>query len=296
MHGPSPRLYCSSSMRALTGSLVQIEPHGTSPDINMTPAPLIPVTSALISQRRLVSTSARIPFRDEQGEDPEPTLAAHRAAPRARTTVRSPAERGFDEAPLSTTGCSRDYSGVRATGDWGNSQAGRSFERPPEATLAPRRWLGRRAARPLSGRPPAARRHQMGGPSARSSGVSRGNTAGDEPHRLRPVGRGRPAGFVRANVVRGLGTLDPTGRPRGRDVVLRRDSRQERPRDPQERGVHPAPLDSPSRSAWPQRGRSVVPRTTTSDQRSADLEPVESVRGPAGMMSAVADDSRQEPA
>ena len=45
-------------MRALTALLVHIEPRGTSPDINMTPAPFMPVTSALISQTRRVSTSA----------------------------------------------------------------------------------------------------------------------------------------------------------------------------------------------------------------------------------------------
>ena len=45
-------------MRALTALLVHTEPCATSSDINMTPAPSIPVTSALISQRRVVATSA----------------------------------------------------------------------------------------------------------------------------------------------------------------------------------------------------------------------------------------------
>ena len=89
-------------------------------------------------------------------------------------------------------------SGVRATGDWGNSQAGRSFERPPAATLA-----HPAVARSTSG--PAVVRLTARRPSP-PDGWSSGEIlrclprqhAGDEPpHPLRPV-RPRPTGWIRS--------------------------------------------------------------------------------------------------
>jgi hypothetical protein len=41
-HGPSPRVYCSSSISWLTWSVVHNDPRGMSPDISMTAAPLTP--------------------------------------------------------------------------------------------------------------------------------------------------------------------------------------------------------------------------------------------------------------
>ena len=70
-----------------------------------------------------------IPIRDEQGDDPEPSLTAHRRAPKARATVRYAAERGFDETPLSTTGCSRDCVWCTSHRGLGQLRDGRSFER-----------------------------------------------------------------------------------------------------------------------------------------------------------------------
>ena len=53
MHGPSPRVYCSSSISALTSSVVHTDPCGTLPVvISMIPAPLSSVTSAQTSHKR----------------------------------------------------------------------------------------------------------------------------------------------------------------------------------------------------------------------------------------------------
>src|SRR5512140_1462938 len=43
-HGPSPSVYCSSSIRWLTSSLVHNDPRGISPDISITPAPVTPAS------------------------------------------------------------------------------------------------------------------------------------------------------------------------------------------------------------------------------------------------------------
>ena len=57
--------------------MVHTEPRGTSPDISMIPAPVMPVTSAHTSQSRFVS-SFRRPAGDEVSEDAGPALAWHR--------------------------------------------------------------------------------------------------------------------------------------------------------------------------------------------------------------------------
>ena len=44
-------------MSALTSLVVHTEPRGTSPDISMIPAPVMPVTSAHTSHSRFVSSS-----------------------------------------------------------------------------------------------------------------------------------------------------------------------------------------------------------------------------------------------
>ena len=56
MHGPSPSVYCNSSITALTAFVVHTEPWGRSPDSSMMPAPDISVTSALTSHSRFASS------------------------------------------------------------------------------------------------------------------------------------------------------------------------------------------------------------------------------------------------
>ncbi len=63
-------------MRALTSSVVQTVPLGTSPDISMRPAPDIPVTSAQASQSRFVSSAKRTAG-SETTKDSKPTFAGH---------------------------------------------------------------------------------------------------------------------------------------------------------------------------------------------------------------------------
>ena len=51
-HGPSPSVYCSSSITWLTSSLVHNDPRGISPDISMTPAPVTPAIPGHTSHSR----------------------------------------------------------------------------------------------------------------------------------------------------------------------------------------------------------------------------------------------------
>jgi hypothetical protein len=53
--GPSPNVYCNSSIRALTSLDVHTDPCGRKPAINMMPAPLISVTSAHTTHSRDVA-------------------------------------------------------------------------------------------------------------------------------------------------------------------------------------------------------------------------------------------------
>ena len=53
-HGPSPSVNCSSSIVALTSFVVHTEPCGCSSIISMIPAPVISVTSAQTTHRRVV--------------------------------------------------------------------------------------------------------------------------------------------------------------------------------------------------------------------------------------------------
>ena len=65
-------------MSALTSSVVHTDPRGTSPDISMIPAPLMPVTSAHTSQRREVSTPGAS-SRTSRAEDAQPPFTGHRS-------------------------------------------------------------------------------------------------------------------------------------------------------------------------------------------------------------------------
>ena len=55
MHGPSPSVYCSSSISVLTAFVVHTEPCGSSPDNSMIPAPDIRVISAHTTHSRVAS-------------------------------------------------------------------------------------------------------------------------------------------------------------------------------------------------------------------------------------------------
>ena len=59
--GPSPRVYCNSSIRSLTALLEHTEPCCTSPVMSMMPAPLMSATSAQTSHSRAGSGSAADP-------------------------------------------------------------------------------------------------------------------------------------------------------------------------------------------------------------------------------------------
>ncbi len=73
MHGPSPRVYCNSSISALTSLVVHTDPCGVSPDKSMMPAPLISVSSAETLHRRVTS--------------PVPSSRARRASTRSRRSA-----------------------------------------------------------------------------------------------------------------------------------------------------------------------------------------------------------------
>ena len=56
MHGPSPNVYCNSSIRALTPLVVHIEPWATSSVISTIPAPIVSVTATQIWHNRSMPT------------------------------------------------------------------------------------------------------------------------------------------------------------------------------------------------------------------------------------------------
>ena len=73
--GPRPARTASCSMRSLTSSVVHTEPAGTSPDISMIPAPLMPATSAHTSHSLFVSSPGRAA--GEPFEYPQSTFPRH---------------------------------------------------------------------------------------------------------------------------------------------------------------------------------------------------------------------------